>query len=79
MAFNLTLSIFILSTVIIGGLGSLEGTMVGVLLLVLLPEMLRFVGFSGDIAGQARELLYGLILVFCMMYRPQGMLGKYKL
>ncbi len=78
-SFNLTISIFILATVIVGGLSSLEGTVVGVCLLVLIPEILRFVGFSVDIAGQSRELVYGLILVFFMLYRPKGILGTYKL
>jgi branched-chain amino acid transport system permease protein len=79
VSFNMTLSIFILVTIILGGLGSLEGTLVGVLILVLLPELLRFVGFSSDVAGQMRELIYGLVLVLFMLYRPQGILGKYKL
>lgn len=78
-SFNLILSIFILATVIVGGLGSLQGTLLGVLLLVLIPELLRFVGFSVDIAAQSRELVYGLILVFLMLYRPKGIWGKYKL
>ncbi|TSC78020.1 MAG: branched-chain amino acid transport system permease protein [Parcubacteria group bacterium Gr01-1014_24] len=78
-SFNLTLSIFVLATIIVGGLSSLEGTILGVFLLVLIPEVLRFIGFSADIAGQSREFVYGLILVLFMLYRPKGILGKYRL
>ncbi|MFA5876825.1 MAG: branched-chain amino acid ABC transporter permease [Candidatus Paceibacterota bacterium] len=77
--FGITESIFVLSIVILGGLGSLRGPVVGALILVLLPEALRFVGFSPDIAAQMRVLIYGLLLVIMMRYRPQGLLGEYKL
>lgn len=77
--FDVTLSIFIFSVVIFGGLGNLRGSLVGALVLVLLPELLRFVGFSEDIAAQVRQALYGLALVLLMLYRPQGIMGKYRL
>lgn len=77
--FGITESIFVLSIVILGGLGSLRGPVLGAFILVLLPEALRFVGFSPDIAAQMRVLIYGLLLVIMMRYRPQGLLGEYKL
>ena len=51
----------------------------GALFLILLPEILRFVGFPSDIAAQMRVLVYGVLLVILMLYRPQGLLGEYKL
>jgi branched-chain amino acid transport system permease protein len=47
--------------------------------LILLPEFLRFVGFPSDIAAQMRQVVYGLILILLMMFRPQGLMGEYKL
>ena len=78
-AFNLTQSIFIITVVIVGGLASLEGSILASFLLILLPELLRFVGFSVDTAAQLRELLYGLTIVLMMVYRPRGIFGKYKI
>jgi branched-chain amino acid transport system permease protein len=78
-SFALTQSIFLLAVIMLGGLGSLRGPVLGALILVLLPEALRFVGFSPDIAAQMRQLIYGLILVFLMLYRPQGIIGEYKI
>jgi branched-chain amino acid transport system permease protein len=78
ISFTLAESIFILAIIILGGLSNLRGSIFGALFLVLLPELLRFVGMPGDIAAQMRELIYGLILVFLMLYRPQGLLGEYK-
>ena len=70
-------SIFILSIVIIGGAGSLTGSIAGAAFLVALPEILRFVGLPNAIAANMRQILYGVLLVLCMMYRPQGLFGEY--
>lgn len=77
--FNLPESIFILAIIILGGLANLRGSLLGAVALVLLPELLRFVGFPSDIAAQMRQLAYGVILILLMLYRPQGLVGEYKL
>ncbi len=77
--FTVDESIFILAIIILGGLANLRGSLLGALFLVLLPELLRFVGFPTDIAAQMRLLTYGVLLVVLMMYRPQGLVGEYKL
>ncbi|MCK4387026.1 MAG: branched-chain amino acid ABC transporter permease [Candidatus Pacebacteria bacterium] len=78
-SFALMESIFILAIIILGGLANLRGAMLGALFLILLPEILRFVGFPDAVAAQMRQVIYGLILVGLMLYRPQGLLGEYKL
>jgi branched-chain amino acid transport system permease protein len=78
-SFNLNESIFILSIIILGGLANNKGAVWGAVFLILLPEALRFVGFPSDVAAQMRQVVYGLILVFLMLYRPQGLMGEYKL
>ena len=77
--FTLNESIFILSIIILGGLANLRGSVLGAIFLILLPEILRFVGFPSDIAAQMRLLVYGALLVILMLYRPQGLVGEYKL
>lgn len=77
--FTLNESIFILAMVILGGLASLRGSVLGAVLLILIPEALRFVGMPNDIAAQMRQVFYGLILILLMLYRPQGLLGKFRL
>lgn len=78
-SFYLMESIFILTIIILGGLANLRGAVLGALILILLPEVLRFVGFPSDIAAQMRQVIYGLILILLMLYRPQGLKGEYKL
>lgn len=78
-SFTLNESIFILSIIILGGLANNKGAVWGAVFMIILPEALRFVGFPSDIAAQMRQAVYGLILVFLMMYRPQGLMGEYKI
>jgi branched-chain amino acid transport system permease protein len=64
-SFNLLISINVLSLIIVGGLGSIPGTVVGAIILVGLPELLReFAEF--------RWLTYGVLLVIMMLNRPEG-------
>ncbi|MEI6296052.1 MAG: branched-chain amino acid ABC transporter permease [bacterium] len=77
--FGLNESIFILAMIILGGLANIRGSVLGALFLILLPEILRFVGFPTDTAAQMRQVVYGLFLVLLMLYRPQGLVGEYKL
>lgn len=78
-SFTITESIFIISIVIIGGAGSLKGSVIGSIVLVSLPEILRFIGLPNAIAANIRQILYGVLLVIFMLWRPQGFIGEYKL
>lgn len=77
--FTINESIFLLSAIILGGLASNRGAVIGAVVLILLPEFLRFVGFPSDIAAQTRQAVYGIMLIVLMLYRPQGLVGEYKL
>jgi branched-chain amino acid transport system permease protein len=71
-SFTVNESIFVLSIVIIGGLGNLKGSFFASAFLVLLPEALRFVGMPDSIAANMRQIIYGLILVIVMMNGKNG-------
>jgi len=77
--FDINESAFILSIVVFGGLANNKGAIWGAAFLILLPEALQFVGFPSGIAEQLRQVVYGLALVFLMLYRPQGLVGEYKI
>ena len=63
--FNLMVSINVLCLVIIGGMGSIPGVILGAVALIALPDMLReFADF--------RMLLFGLLLIIMMIARPSG-------
>jgi branched-chain amino acid transport system permease protein len=78
-SFTLLQLIPVLSIVIIGGLASLEGTVLATIILVLLPEPLRFIGFPSSIVGPARQILYALLLLLILIYKPKGFYGRVSL
>jgi branched-chain amino acid transport system permease protein len=78
-SFTIMQLIPVLLIVIVGGLASLEGTIVAAVILVLIPEMLRFVGFPSSVIGPARQILYALILLLILIFKPKGFYGKVKL
>ena len=76
-SFTVDESIFILSIVIIGGMRNLWGAAIAAAILIILPELLRFVGLPSSIAANMRQIIYGLALVF-MMFQLSGGLFKTK-
>ena len=68
-SFNLIISINILAGIIVGGLGSIPGVIVGMLILVGLPELLR--EFT-----EYRFLMYGILLIVVMIVKPEGFLPE---
>lgn len=75
-SFTLDESIFIISALFIGGIGNIKGPILGALFVVLLPELLRFVGLPDSVAAPLRQVIYGLALILVMYFRPQGLWGK---
>ena len=67
-SFTFLESAMILAIVVLGGMGSILGVIVGALVLILLPEYLR--AFS-----EYRMLLFGTIMVLMMIFRPQGIVS----
>jgi len=65
-SFQLLVSINVLALIIVGGMGSLPGVVVGALALVGLPELLREF-------GEYRYLVYGAALIVMMRIRPEGL------
>ncbi|RLC57244.1 MAG: branched-chain amino acid ABC transporter permease [Chloroflexota bacterium] len=64
-SFSLMVSINVLCLIIVGGMGSLPGVVVGALILVGLPELLREF-------AEYRMLMYGALLIVMMLARPEG-------
>lgn len=75
-SFTLDESIFIVSALFIGGVGNIKGPVLGAVFVVLLPEVLRFVGMPDTFAANMRQIIYGLALVLVMYFRPQGLWGE---
>ncbi len=77
-SFNLQESIFHVVILSLGGTGNKKGPIIGVLFMVIFPEILREIGLPDTIAPNVRQMVYGAILVLLMFFRPQGIWGKFK-
>lgn len=64
-------SVTILAMVVLGGLASVPGAVIGAAALTIIPEALRFL-------DDYRMLIYGALMVIMMIYRPQGFYGAEK-
>ncbi len=67
-AFGFVVSISILAMVVVGGIGSIYGVIVGAVLLTLLPELARF-------ANDYKLLIFGALMVVVMLISPGGLAG----
>ncbi len=77
-SFTLDESIFQVSILMVGGSGNIKGPFWGTLLMILLPEALRFVGLPDAVAANMRQIIYGLLLIVLMFFRSQGIAGEYE-
>lgn len=76
-SFTIMESVFIVAIMIVGGAGTVWGPLLGAVILVTLPEALRFVGLPSAVAANVRQILYGGLLVVFVALRPQGLLGEH--
>ena len=75
-SFLLTEIIFVVTIVIVGGIASIKGSVVATILLVLLPEALRFLSLPSQILGPSRQIIYALLLIAILLLRPRGLFGR---
>jgi len=82
-SFTFMESVFVVCTVVIGGMGSIPGAIVGAIIIQGTPELIRGFATSGliKLSGEQvtaisnyRNLVFGLVMVIFMVWRPQGLL-----
>ena len=67
-SFRLDETFLILTMLIVGGMGSFLGPVIGAIALVILPEASRFL-------AEYRGVVYGLVLISVILFRPEGVAG----
>jgi len=67
-SFRLDETFIILTMLIVGGMGTVIGPIIGAVFLVILPEAARFL-------AHYRDIVYGAILILVILFRPQGIAG----
>ncbi|WP_420873799.1 branched-chain amino acid ABC transporter permease [Nocardia huaxiensis] len=71
--FNIINSMLFLCAVVIGGSGNKLGVIMGAFLIAWLPIRLRSVEVAGTSLGDYKYLMFGIVLVVMMIFRPQGL------
>lgn len=80
--FSIVLSLGLLTAVVVGGLGSLPGALLGSAILVFLPPTARDIGIAagldGTSAAQLAPFVYGVVLVLVILLAPAGVAGFFR-
>jgi branched-chain amino acid transport system permease protein len=72
--FSYNITFLVVAMLVIGGLGSISGSVIGAAILFLIPEGLRFLE-SGRLFGLSQVVVAGM-LILIMIFRPQGIFGR---
>jgi len=75
-SFILSEIILMITIVIAGGLASIRGSIVATGIILLIPELLRFIQLPSSVLGPLRQMLYASILIIILMFRPRGIFGR---
>jgi branched-chain amino acid transport system permease protein len=76
--FTFVRSIEVVTMIVLGGIGSITGSVIGAIALTILPEALRQFGVDAAYPG-LRMVIYALLLILLMIFRPQGIFGRREL
>lgn len=74
--FNYSKSTEFLTYIVLGGIGSNTGSIIGATILTMIPEFLRSV--SSEL-NELRMFIYGVVIIIMMIFRPQGILGTHEI
>jgi ABC-type branched-chain amino acid transport system, permease component len=77
-SFTFMISIMVLCMVVLGGMGNFAATILGAFIIEFIDYMPRLFGITNLIPAQFKQVIFGLILVVMMIWRPQGLLGREK-
>lgn len=76
-SFNVSELILILAMVIVGGIASFRGSLIGAGLMIFINESLRFfTGIPEEAIGPTRYALYGTLIICFMLFKPNGISGR---
>lgn len=82
-SFSFLITFNVVAMVVIGGAGSISGSVIGAVLMTLLPELLRRVETTLAIGGQPlyglSQIVIALMMLAVMLFRPQGLMGRREL
>lgn len=73
--FEILQSAMILTMVVVGGMGSVYGPVVGAILLIALPEAITFLNLPSQVMGPLQGVIFTLLVIVFLFVRPQGLVA----
>ncbi|MDP9460403.1 MAG: branched-chain amino acid ABC transporter permease [Actinomycetota bacterium] len=73
--FEVATSVSIITMVVLGGMTSVVGAVVGAAIIVLIPQGLQQLDLATSVAGPLQQVMFGALLILLMFVRPQGLLS----
>jgi branched-chain amino acid transport system permease protein len=73
--FQILQSAMILTMVVVGGMGSVYGPVVGAVLLITLPEAITFLNLPSEIMGPLQGVIFTLLVIVFLFVRPEGLVA----
>lgn len=77
--FSVTQSVLILVMVMLGGAGNLWGPIIGVVLMLMIPQVIGFAPIPASMVGPINQVIFNAVLILFLVFRPQGLLPEHKL
>ena len=77
-SYTFMVSVMVLCTVVLGGMGNGKAVILGAFIIQFISYFPQLTGLTNVIPAQAKQIIFGLILVVMMIWRPQGLLGRDK-
>lgn len=78
-SFHIAMLVSLLAIVYVGGLASMPGVLAGTLLIIILPEIFRFLPFNPEVIGALRQIVFSALVLLVVLWKPKGILGKVEL
>ena len=75
-SFALTEIILIFTIVIVGGIASMKGSIAATFIIIIIPELIRFIDLPSSVLGPLRQIIYAAILIGILLWRPRGIYGR---
>ena len=76
ISFDIHVSVLVITMVVVGGARTLAGSIIGPFLLLAIPQVLTMIDIPSTVLGPTRQLIFGVILIVCVLWRPQGLAGR---
>lgn len=77
-SFTFMVSVMVLCMVVLGGMGNGAAVILGAVIIQFISYFPQLTSLTNVIPAQAKQIIFGLILVVMMIWRPQGLLGRDK-